>query len=62
MAVVTTLRKCAHPRCTCLTDAKARYCSPQCEALARTPDFDCKCGHSDCQGRAKLNPVAGREA
>jgi hypothetical protein len=45
-----TAKKCAHPPCTCSTSDK--YCSPQCEAMEKTPDIDCRCGHASCRGRA----------
>jgi hypothetical protein len=41
--------KCAHPVCTC-TVSSGKYCSTQCEAMEKTPDIDCKCGHAVCQG------------
>jgi hypothetical protein len=44
-------KKCAHPNCTCITRSE-KYCSPQCAAMEETPDVDCRCGHSECRGRA----------
>jgi hypothetical protein len=44
--------KCSHPNCTCMTDHGKNYCSPQCEAMKKTPDIDCKCTHAGCRGRA----------
>jgi metallothionein len=41
--------KCAHPNCSCQTADK--YCSAQCEAMEKTPDIDCKCGHAGCKGK-----------
>lgn len=43
--------KCAHPNCSCATEPGKRYCSPQCEAMEKTPDLDCKFGHPGCFGR-----------
>jgi hypothetical protein len=43
--------KCAHPNCSCEAGPKSKYCSPQCEAMEKTPDIDCKCGHPGCKGR-----------
>src|SRR5215469_358153 len=43
--------KCAHPNCSRATEPGKRYCSPQCEAMEKTPDLDCKCGHPGCFGR-----------
>jgi hypothetical protein len=45
----TKATKCAHPVCTCMTTS-GKYCSAQCEAMEKTPDIDCACGHSSCQG------------
>ena len=45
-------KKCAHPNCSCTVGDGKKYCSPQCEAMEKTPDVDCKCGHPGCQGRA----------
>jgi len=44
-----TLKKCAHPVCSCMTAAK--YCSTQCEAMEKTPDIDCTCNHPGCKGK-----------
>ncbi len=44
-------RKCAHPNCTCDSGSE-KYCSAQCEAMEKTPDIDCRCGHPGCKGRA----------
>ena len=46
-------KKCAHPNCTCQLSNNEKYCSVQCEAAADTPDVDCKCGHTECKGRAE---------
>jgi metallothionein len=43
--------KCAHPVCSC-TVSSGKYCSPQCEAMEKTPDVDCKCNHPGCKGKA----------
>lgn len=43
-------QKCAHPVDSCVVTS-GKYCSPGCEAMERTPDIDCACGHSDCKGR-----------
>src|SRR5580692_3865154 len=40
-------KKCAHPVCTCQVTLE-EYCSPQCEAMEKIPDVDCKCPHSIC--------------
>jgi hypothetical protein len=45
-------KKCAHPNCSCTVTEGRKYCSPQCEAMEKTPDVDCKCGHPGCKGRA----------
>jgi osmotically-inducible protein OsmY len=44
--------KCAHPVCSCLTTS-GRYCSTDCEAMEKTPDIDCSCGHTGCQGNRR---------
>jgi len=43
-------KKCAHPNCSCLTTS-GKYCSVQCEAMEKTPDIECKCGHPGCKGK-----------
>jgi metallothionein len=45
-------KKCAHPICSCTVTA-GKYCSAQCEAMEKTPDIDCKCGHPACKGRTE---------
>jgi hypothetical protein len=42
--------KCAHPVCSCLTTS-GKYCSTQCEAMEKTPDIECTCGHQGCKGK-----------
>ena len=42
--------KCAHPVCSCVTTS-GKYCSTQCEAVEKTPDIDCSCGHTGCKGK-----------
>src|SRR5713101_3666384 len=44
--------KCAHPVCSCLTKS-GKYCSSQCEAMEKTPDIDCSCGHRTCTGNMR---------
>ena len=39
--------KCAHPVCSCTTTS-GKYCSTQCEAMEKTPDIECLCGHAVC--------------
>lgn len=43
-------RKCAHPNCTCATTGE-KYCSIECEAMEKTPDVDCRCGHPQCEAK-----------
>jgi hypothetical protein len=49
MATAKT-EKCAHPVCSCVTTL-GKYCSTQCEAMEKTPDIDCSCGHAGCNGK-----------
>ena len=42
--------KCAHPVCSCMTTS-GKHCSTECEAMEKTPDIDCACGHAGCKGR-----------
>jgi hypothetical protein len=44
--------KCAHPNCSCNVGKGQKYCSAQCEAMEKTPDVYCKCGHPGCKGKA----------
>jgi hypothetical protein len=44
--------KCAHPNCSCPTD-DGKYCSVECEAMAKTPDIACTCGHGECAGNTQ---------
>lgn len=44
--------RCKHPPCTCKVPPGTGYCSAQCEAMEKTPDIDCRCGHAECKGRA----------
>jgi hypothetical protein len=45
-------QKCAHPVCSCqVSDGK--YCSEACEAMEKTPDIDCRCEHSECEGHTR---------
>ncbi len=45
-------KKCAHPVCSCLTTT-GKYCSVECEAMEKTPDIDCSCGHRTCTGNMR---------
>lgn len=45
----TKAAKCAHSVCSCQTTS-GKFCSTQCEAMAKTPDIDCSCGHIECTG------------
>ena len=45
--------KCRHPVCSCLTTS-GKYCSTECEAMEKTPDIDCSCGHTGCQGNGRF--------
>ena len=42
--------KCAQPVCSYITTS-GRCCSTQCEAMEKTPDIDCSCGHAGCKGK-----------
>ena len=44
--------KCAHPVCSCLTTS-GKYCSIECESMAKTPDSDCLCAHTECKSNAQ---------
>jgi hypothetical protein len=46
----TKAEKCAHPVCSCLTTS-GKYCSTECQAMEKTPDIDCLCGHTGCKGK-----------
>ena len=48
----TKAEKCAHPVCSCLTTS-GKYCSVECEAMEKTPDIDCSCGHRTCTGNMR---------
>lgn len=45
-------QKCAHPICSCMTSS-GKYCSAQCEAMEKTPDIDCRCEHTQCEGSTR---------
>jgi hypothetical protein len=45
-------QSCAHPGCSCLVTA-GKYCSIECESMAKTPDSDCMCPHTECKGNAQ---------
>ena len=45
-------KKCAHPICTCEATT-GKYCSAACEAMEKTPDIDCHCGHNSCKGKTR---------
>jgi hypothetical protein len=42
--------KCAHPVCSCVTTS-GKFCGPECEATAKTPDIACPCEHAGCKGK-----------
>ena len=50
-AIANETKKCAHPPCTC-TPRSGKYCSAPCEAMEKSPEIDCRCGHPDCEGKA----------
>jgi len=43
-------KKCAHPICSCEATT-GKFCSAACEAMEKTADIDCHCGHTDCKGK-----------
>jgi hypothetical protein len=45
-------KKCAHPICSCIV-TKGSYCSTECEAMEKTPDIECLCGHPACKGNVE---------
>jgi hypothetical protein len=45
-------KKCAHPVCSC-TVTKGSYCSTECEAMEKTSDVECLCGHPACKGNVE---------
>lgn len=49
----TNSQKCAHPVCSCLTTS-GKYCSIECETMAKMPDIDCSCGHPGCKGETQF--------
>ena len=53
--------KCAHPICSCVITS-GKYCSTECEAMEKTPDIDCACGHADCKGRTSEYRVASAKS
>ena len=44
-------KKCAHPSCSCMTSDGSKYCSTECQAMQKTPDVSCSCGHAGCKGK-----------
>jgi hypothetical protein len=42
---------CAHPVCSCVVTGSGKFCSPECEAMEKTPDIHCLCGHTGCKGK-----------
>jgi hypothetical protein len=42
--------KCAHPVCSCVRSS-GKYGSTQREAMEKTTDIDCSCGHVGCRGK-----------
>jgi hypothetical protein len=40
--------KCANLACTCIPPAGEKFCSAHCEAMQRTPEVVCQCGHPGC--------------
>ncbi|MGB2627444.1 MAG: hypothetical protein WAK20_11700 [Candidatus Acidiferrum sp.] len=50
-----TGKKCAHPNCSCRV-TKGNYCSIECEAMEKTPDIECTCGHPGCKGEIDEKP------
>jgi len=52
--------KCAHPVCSCMVTSE-KYCSAQCEAMEKTPDIECACGHAGCAGKTSQYRTVGQE-
>lgn len=44
--------RCAHPGCSRVA-ISGKYCSIECESMAKTPDSDCLCAHAECKGNAQ---------
>jgi hypothetical protein len=51
-------KKCKHPSCSCQVSDSTDYCSPQCAAMEKTPDLDCKCPHAGCSGHLSATAKA----
>ena len=59
---LTSLRKCAHPDCTCTVAEEEEYCSDYCmenmRADSTIDEEGCGCGHAECISTVALAPVA----
>jgi hypothetical protein len=51
MALVKA-EKCAHPVCSCVATS-GKYCSVECESMAKTPHIECLCAHTECKGNTE---------
>jgi hypothetical protein len=43
---------CAHPLCSC-SATSGKFCSVECESMAKTPDIACLCAHTECKGNTQ---------
>jgi hypothetical protein len=43
----------AHIRALSCVATLGKYCSIECESMAKTPDSDCLCAHTECKGNAQ---------
>jgi len=43
-----TMKKCAHPACSCMSSEGSAYCSTYCEDASETIELSCNCGHDGC--------------
>jgi hypothetical protein len=59
---LATLRKCAHPDCTCTVVEGEEYCSDYClenmRADSTKDEEGCACGHAECVSTVAIAPVA----
>jgi hypothetical protein len=55
-------RKCAHPPCDCYAGREEQFCGVYCRNAGDISEFECECGHVDCDRDTIKDPDASGES
>jgi hypothetical protein len=50
--IMSDVKKCAHPACSCVPAENHTYCSQVCQDAKNVTELVCQCDHPGCRGEA----------